>query len=231
MICFSCYSKYALVEETKHTLLESLTYSMKQPNIKNGILQTMINVQLDSASFTKDVLNDYYYAEYTNPTDNTEYIFSSYLNDQDIQANILYQYNDSSKIILRTLPFIKYLVFDSDTGDHIIINGDRILQNGQVRYEFIGLKPRCTMRILLSKILFSRRIFHKTVDYKKAAELGVDKRHFGIADNSTLSVYSKYIELAAYDDIIWCSRFFHNYYHKYFIEKSLSFKQIRLLLQ
>ena len=228
MVCFGCHSKHTLYEGADKALWDAY---QQRPVMKHEIHHATVKVLLgDSTSSAYETADGYYYAEYANTTNDTVFILTSYLHDLEIQADVLYQQDDSATVVLRALPFVKYLVFDS-TSDYIILNKDRILRAGQVRYEFLKLEPRQTMRILLSKKLFDRRLFYETVDYEKAAESGVSSFSRDTIGNSlALSSGDKYIELAAYDDVVWCNRFFDALYHKYFIEKSLSFKRIRIPL-
>ena len=137
-------------------------------------------------------------------------------------------------MVLRCLPFVNQLsLLSYPKYDFIILNGKNIIQRqGNIPYEFIELAPKCTLVFLISKNLFNRSCLYEAIDYKKAAESkDSNYRTITINESTFPTPFNKYIELAVYEDIDWCSRFFEVFYHKYYNEKSLSFKRIRLHLQ
>jgi hypothetical protein len=151
----------------------------------------------DSVYVIVKELDNSYIFMVCNTTSDTLYLFRSYLKDKFISSKYLRRVDIKQKTYkISFLPFLPYVY--TGLGDFIFLDDKRIINDYQVKYEFVRLKPNSFYEVTLSKNkLFTEQAvrdfdINAKKNYKKIKQIN---------HSLTIEEYKWIIEFALYSKV------------------------------
>lgn len=128
-----------------------------------------------------------------NTTNDTVYLFDSYLYDANYMSEYLHHYDKKEKkCILSLLPLVRYL--DFKRSDLIVLGSNKVVSNFQVLYSFKPVYPHSCLPISLKKKVFDTA-YVKRFDSQKY----IGQKHMKFKKLDNIQCEHKVLELAIYD--------------------------------
>jgi len=162
----------------------------------NGLLLSQSPVKVGHIEIKDSVL-----FKFTNTSETTLFLFSTYFEQDYITSIYLHQIDKSNdSYIVSFLPLTPYL--SAYLTDRIVLGNDKIITEGQNLFQFVELKPKQEVEIKLSTSDLFGNIKRNRNAVKAFSESDVQKKKFKkVTYKSAKKKYNLFFEFATYENI------------------------------